>query len=119
MSKVKQDIVLPVGAVRDFANEGNRHRRRPSARSAILTLVALGTTAVFSHQGHLARALVYGRREGTDVLGRFYHSVKTHDDLCVGGVSHSGYIGLNGDSEDTPKRSFFWCVTCISRMLLF
>ncbi|KIP01261.1 hypothetical protein PHLGIDRAFT_374536 [Phlebiopsis gigantea 11061_1 CR5-6] len=38
----------------------------------------------------------------------FYHSVRTHDDLCVGGVSHSGYVGLQGDAKDAPRRSFFW-----------
>ncbi|EKM53883.1 uncharacterized protein PHACADRAFT_209728 [Phanerochaete carnosa HHB-10118-sp] len=109
MPKVKQDLVLPLGAARDFTNERSRPRKRPSVCSAALALLALGATAMaFAHQDHLARALLYGRREGKDGLGPFYHIVKTHDDLCVGGVSHSGYIGLNGDNEDTPKRSFFW-----------
>lgn len=121
MSKmpVMQDFVLPVGGVCDFAYEESRHRKRSWAHSAILALAALGAAAVFfAYQGYLAKILVLGRRTGIDDLGPFYHSVKTHDDLCVGGVSHSGHIGLEGDSESRPKRSFFWCVACISRILL-
>ncbi|KAF8320085.1 alpha/beta-hydrolase [Clavulina sp. PMI_390] len=44
-------------------------------------------------------------------LGTFYSSVKEND-LCRGPygnlTSFSGHIGLNGDSDDDPKRSFFW-----------
>ncbi|EKM53860.1 uncharacterized protein PHACADRAFT_184904 [Phanerochaete carnosa HHB-10118-sp] len=107
MSKapVVQDFALPVGAVRDFTYESKRRRWF----SAILALVALGATAIFfAYQGHLARVLILGRHTGINYLDSFYHSAKTHDDLCVGGVSHSGYIGLEGDSEGKPKRSFFW-----------
>lgn len=45
-------------------------------------------------------------------VGAFYSNVTAHSDLCVGyygeAVSRSGYIGLKGDSEENPKRSFFW-----------
>lgn len=47
-------------------------------------------------------------------LGTFHTGIKTHGDLCpdegTSGVrqSHSGYIGLSGDSEVSPRRSFFW-----------
>lgn len=120
MSKAKQDYVLPVEAVRKLAYEDSRDRKRFSSCSAVLVLVALGATAIFfAFYDHPARALVANQHGGVIELGPFYHSVKTHDDLCVGGVSHSGYIGLNGDSEDTPKRSFFWCVTCTPRKLFF
>ncbi|EKM51076.1 uncharacterized protein PHACADRAFT_263045 [Phanerochaete carnosa HHB-10118-sp] len=120
MSKMKQDYVLPVEAVRELAYEGGRHRRRFSACSAVLVLVALGVTTIFfTFYGHLTRALVLSHHGGIKELGPFYHSVMTHDDLCAGGVSHSGYIGLQGDSEDTPKRSFFWCVTRPPAKLFF
>ncbi|KAF8215114.1 Alpha/Beta hydrolase protein [Mycena galopus ATCC 62051] len=43
---------------------------------------------------------------------RFYANITSPTNLCTSpqgpSVSHSGYIGLEGDSENTPKRSFFW-----------
>lgn len=108
MVKAKQDFLLPLETPRDFGPNSNGQRR---LLSAVITLAALGVaTLYFAYSGHLPGALVYNERESGGVLGPFYHSIKTHDDLCVGGISHSGYIGLKGDSEDTPKRSFFWCV---------
>ncbi|KAI0313693.1 Alpha/Beta hydrolase protein [Amylostereum chailletii] len=42
----------------------------------------------------------------------FFSNITRPQGLCstpVGhGSSHAGYIGLQGDSEETPKRSFFW-----------
>lgn len=42
----------------------------------------------------------------------FYASINVHHDVCTGeegrAVSRSGYIGLDGDAEEAPKRSFFW-----------
>ncbi|KAJ7054942.1 alpha/beta-hydrolase [Mycena amicta] len=42
----------------------------------------------------------------------FFVNVTNPGDICVApagpSVSHAGYIGLKGDSEETPKRSFFW-----------
>ena len=42
----------------------------------------------------------------------FYHSVSRAESLCPsvvpGTPSHAGYIGLSGDSEEIPQRSFFW-----------
>ncbi|KZV74021.1 alpha/beta-hydrolase [Peniophora sp. CONT] len=42
--------------------------------------------------------------------GFFYTSTRT-DELCpsvANASSYSGWIGLEGDSEETPKRSFYW-----------
>ncbi|KAJ7250057.1 alpha/beta-hydrolase [Mycena haematopus] len=43
---------------------------------------------------------------------RFYANITSPTNICTSpqgpSVSHSGYIGLKGDSETTPKRSFFW-----------
>ena len=108
MSKAEQTYVLPVTAAAEYVYGGGR-RTRVSAFSATLALLALvASAALFAHQAHLLPALVSGQRAHED-LGAFYHSVKVHDDLCVGGTSHSGYVGLRGDSEEAPKRSFFWC----------
>ncbi|KAK7018143.1 SET domain-containing protein [Favolaschia claudopus] len=45
-------------------------------------------------------------------LQPFYAHVKTVQNICPvvdgPGISHSGHIGLKGDSEDSPKRLFFW-----------
>lgn len=47
----------------------------------------------------------------------FYHLVSKADDLCVGvngpAPSIAGWIGLTGDSDVKPKRSFFWYVRCV------
>lgn len=54
-----------------------------------------------------------GLKYGDDDLG-FYHLVSRADDLCVGvdgpTPSIAGWIGLEGDSDAKPKRSFFWYV---------
>lgn len=49
-------------------------------------------------------------------IAPFFFTVKTHvnSSLCPGmyaqggAVSHSGHIGLKGDTEDDPRRAFFW-----------
>ncbi|KAJ7127660.1 Alpha/Beta hydrolase protein [Mycena epipterygia] len=42
----------------------------------------------------------------------FYANVTSPTNICPAtrgpGISHSGYIGLRGDSETAPKRTFFW-----------
>ncbi len=37
----------------------------------------------------------------------FFSNV-TISELCESGFSYSGHIGLKGDTEEKPKRSFFW-----------
>lgn len=98
----KIDPSFPWG---DRSEDSHRRYRHSSGFVAVLALLVLGTTTVFFvYTGHFVRAPA-DQLEG---LEPFYHTVKTHDDLCIGGVSHSGYIGLKGDSDATPKRSFFW-----------
>ncbi|KAF7297879.1 SET domain-containing protein [Mycena chlorophos] len=42
----------------------------------------------------------------------FFHNISEPGELCPAiagpGISHAGYIGLKGDSKETPKKSFFW-----------
>ncbi|KAJ7751522.1 alpha/beta-hydrolase [Mycena maculata] len=42
----------------------------------------------------------------------FYSRISTVESVCLGlnnrTVSHAGHIGLAGDSDESPKRSFFW-----------
>ena len=104
MTKPKHDTLLPL--------QTHESGRRPSVRvrTAVLALTALGLASGWFALNGIAGA--ERSKEGAQLreLEPFYSSVETHDDLCVGGVSHSGYIGLKGDTEDTPKRSFFWYV---------
>ncbi|KAF7373929.1 hypothetical protein MSAN_00605300 [Mycena sanguinolenta] len=44
-------------------------------------------------------------------LGRatFYHNItEVHGFQCVDQTSYAGHIGLKGDSDSSPRRSFFW-----------
>lgn len=118
MSKATQHDrdALPIGVAYIYSDGsgGDRPRNASRSRTAAVALAALGIAAVLlvANGGVVRRVFA----ERSEELGPFYHSVKTHDDVCVGGVSHSGYIGLKGDSEEQPKRSFFWCVGIARRM---
>ncbi|KAK0454382.1 hypothetical protein EV421DRAFT_1896306 [Armillaria borealis] len=37
----------------------------------------------------------------------FFANITTSE-LCESGFTYSGHIGLKGDTEEKPKRSFFW-----------
>ena len=103
MSKPIHDTILPLQA-RESGDQPKRSLFRVG--TVVLALTALGLAA-----GLYASNVIIGlERKGGRLreLEPFYSSVKTHDDLCIGGVSHSGYIGLKGDTDDAPKRSFFW-----------
>lgn len=43
---------------------------------------------------------------------KFYHQISQADELCIGpngpSPSFAGWIGLKGDTDTNPKRSFFW-----------
>lgn len=111
MSKSKSNVLLPLQSGPVYEN--NRQAKRPWLRVGIaaIALAALGlTTGLFALNGTMGQVAFDGKSGQARGLEPFYSSVKTHDDVCVGGVSHSGYIGLKGDTEDTPKRSFFWYV---------
>ncbi|KAF7302092.1 hypothetical protein MIND_00775900 [Mycena indigotica] len=81
-----------------FSNNSSVHRRR---WYHILTVVSL--TLVF---GLFQLRLASSSTNTPPSTPEFYHNISTSR-LC-GSVSHSGHIGLAGDSEQSPKRSFFW-----------
>lgn len=87
------------------------------SRAIVFGLFALAIVSAFLGLNNIlvSPTLVGGVRHFRE-LEPFYFLVNTHDDLCIGGRSHSGYVGLKGDSEDTPKRSFFWCVSALNRL---
>jgi hypothetical protein len=38
----------------------------------------------------------------------FYASTGSPAEICSTGISHAGYIGLKGDTDEKPRRSFYW-----------
>ncbi|KAF9002604.1 alpha/beta-hydrolase [Hymenopellis radicata] len=83
------------------SNEPNKRNRKVHTTVLVVLLwITLGSYI------HIVRS---PNCEGpTRDLGSFYHNVSTTDAVCPGVETHSGYIGLKGDSDKTPKRSFFW-----------
>ncbi|KAJ3552169.1 hypothetical protein NM688_g4293 [Phlebia brevispora] len=103
------------------ASSGSRMSR---ARTALFTLflVALCILMVWYEPKHrkskYPTSSPFAQKwRGTGEMEPFYSVVTTHgpdSTLCPGmyasggAVSHSGFVGLQGDSEDTPRRIFFW-----------
>ncbi|KAJ7730162.1 alpha/beta-hydrolase [Mycena metata] len=60
----------------------------------------------------LALTLLSSRFGRLDNSRTFYHNVKAVQDVCIDVInrtaSYAGHLGLDGDSDKTPKRSFFW-----------
>ena len=82
-----------------------RQRAHSIVSRIILVVVSVAATAVV--------ILVWSYRWSfTQKFPNSYASVRTPHRICDGvsgnAVSHSGFIGLQGDSEDSPRRSFFW-----------
>ena len=101
MSKSLGDPLLPIRTLPSTSYPSQAWT--PKRTAGVALLLAVGLWALHNmHEPH------------TTTPAPFYHSVRTHDDLCLGGVSHSGYIGLQGDGEDAPRRAFFWCVSSLS-----
>ena len=112
MSKAKSDSVLPVQLDTDNpkAHQGNASgTRRSRGLTVVIVFAALAcSTFLWSGGGYLLKSLHSDRHSIGIELESFYHSVETHDSLCAGGVSHSGYIGLIGDTEGRAKKAFYW-----------
>lgn len=107
MSKSKPDDLLPLQTHASYTQPRQPWLR---ASTAVFALAAVGLAGGLFILNATLEGVAFGASGGRlQELEAFYSSVKTHDDLCVGGISHSGYIGLKGDTEDRPKRSFFWC----------
>ncbi|KAJ7822954.1 alpha/beta-hydrolase [Mycena leptocephala] len=86
----------------------NPERRSPiwTRRSAVIVLLTLVLVALTLFSGH------------SPLLGRphrqrpFYHNITEVQGVCIDvnnrTASYTGHIGLHGDSNESPKRSFFW-----------
>lgn len=98
--------------------ETHIQRQTPSRRvvlwaGAVISLSLLMTTLTVALY---PTAVIYTHKD----VDAFYRNITTiTDGLCPGingpGVSHAGHIGLHGDTESHPKRSFFWYVALTLR----
>ncbi|KAF8581120.1 alpha/beta-hydrolase [Ramaria rubella] len=79
-----------------------KHRTNSLIAWVILLNLSLAATAAVSLRN----------RSSVANLPSFYAHVRSPHDICNSangtGISHAGYIGLEGDDEAAPKRSFFW-----------
>lgn len=107
MSKPKYNALLPL---QDHGGGTQPKHSWHRVGTVLIALAALGlATCFFALTGAVTGWILFENNAGLpQTLEQFYFSVRTHDDLCVGGISHSGYIGLRGETEDEPRRSFFW-----------
>jgi hypothetical protein len=98
-------------------HKGGRKSLSITAGIALLALALASATLVLTSSG-IARA----QKTAKNDIEPHFASKSTHEEVCGGvdgrGVSHSGYIGLKGDSEENPKRSFYWCVLIHSVFVL-
>jgi len=98
-----------------------RSTRQQYLLHLLLSISIYGSALLFI--GHYFYSTYYGSHNGfsgnTTVgpyeRGQFFACVKRQSDLCPGddGVkkaAQSGYIGIEGDSEEEPRRSFFGCL---------
>lgn len=103
VSSKKEPYILPSNDL-DASTERSRST---SGGNWVLALSVL--TAVSMALGYIC---IYPVLTNGVHRAQFHATVNSHASLCAGadgkGASHSGYIGLKGDSEDAPKRSFYW-----------
>lgn len=102
------DLYIPL-----TVNDSTAPKPKPRLRY-ILTwtgtlLLAFLLTASFSDVIHLPD----GWPGSWNDLDSFYSHISRPESVCTGVdgrafSSYAGYIGLKGDSDASPKRSFFW-----------
>ncbi|KAF8581123.1 alpha/beta-hydrolase [Ramaria rubella] len=103
----EREPLLGTGSLSDTREEPNyRTRHTVIVIWIILLNLIFSAIALFTLRWAARPHLLPG------TLPPFYAHVTSPQDICPvenrKSVSHSGHIGLEGDSEDKPKRSFFW-----------
>lgn len=96
-------LYIPISTNSEFTSNSKQRGWKHYVSLTVAFIVAIALAFVLS--GAL-------RRPTPPLADPFYSSIVEPHDVCGGvtgkTVSHSGLIGLKGDSDLTPKRSFFW-----------
>ncbi|VDC00294.1 unnamed protein product [Peniophora sp. CBMAI 1063] len=114
--KASEDIgQLPYPAV-----DSSVPNKSPFQRIRLLLLL-IGTVLLFSSSARRSSIDFFpgrpwpisfsGLGSPSSALDTFFHTSTRTDELCpsvANASSYSGWIGLEGDSDETPKRSFYW-----------
>lgn len=110
---------LPVPTTSGGFKSGHEKRRASLGRTTLAAvcsfalLLTIGSLFCGSIQGYVSA--VFSSRETNSPF--YHHVVVTDPNICPAingkGVSYSGHIGLKGDTEAEPKRSFFWYVALV------
>jgi hypothetical protein len=91
--------------------------KKPSRTSGILTVTAVLVIASLCASIGFCFDLHWRYANGVSASGaaplvKFYANVTRPRGICLGvkgdAPSHAGYIGIAGDTPDSPRRSFFW-----------
>ncbi|KAI0341788.1 alpha/beta-hydrolase [Trametopsis cervina] len=113
----RKDIYLP------FSDEKPKHtnlsapigflRTTETAVQSLLRVALLvASVSTLWYILRLQRESPPSRDDTTSDSLDFFHNVTQPRGICVSptghDVSYAGFIGLNGDTDVTPKRSFFW-----------
>ncbi|KAJ7748278.1 alpha/beta-hydrolase [Mycena maculata] len=94
-------VFIPVKEGPLLVPNAPRQRQHSIGLISIIILVALAIASLTILPGHF--------RIHRQASPSFYHHVRKAVKICPNAsVSHAGHIGLQGDTEDVPKRSFFW-----------
>ncbi|KAJ7622407.1 alpha/beta-hydrolase [Roridomyces roridus] len=94
MSSKSELLALPVSS----------RRRPPQSTFAGITVVLLSSLVIVSWLRSFYPPIAIQSPRS------FYHRVHKPEGICgnSSAVSYAGHIGLHGDTEESPKRSFFW-----------
>jgi hypothetical protein len=100
----KSEDLLPGGAT---ATATRPTRRVALALTALLALMLAAATLYSSRNRGLSSSF-----RGAHWLEGYHATAHFHEEICPGvdgrGTSHSGFIGLKGDRDDAPRKSFYW-----------
>ncbi|KAJ6587794.1 alpha/beta-hydrolase [Mycena sp. CBHHK59/15] len=108
-AKFKPNVLLPQQQLESQVEDHSPLPTWPSSRNPLKTLVIVAS--------FLASVFILWSRQSWDTLRQnhdsFYAKITTPpQSICPvsrgPGISYSGHIGLRGDSDSVPKRSFFW-----------
>jgi hypothetical protein len=90
--------------------------KKPSRTGGILTLAVIVVASLCASIG-FCFDIHWRYASGVSAFGaappvKFYANVTRPQGICLGvkgdASSYAGYIGIAGDTPDSPRRSFFW-----------